>query len=124
MLLTEEQQKEGKAARVSCLLLGEILCAVLSVPLMIPSLELGEVNGHALVDSEGLTILIPLCSVECLMHVRWPSLSLKNEQKNGAFLVVSACGWFHTYPIFCIAGHQAETSKIKRAQNKSKSLSV
>lgn len=48
---------------------------------MIPGFQLGEFNGHALVDSEGLTILISFCCMECLNSVGWPSLSLKNEQK-------------------------------------------
>lgn len=101
-----------------------MLCVVLSIPLVIPGLQLGEVNGCVLVDSEGLTMLISLCCTEWLISVAWPSLSLKNEQKNGAFLVVSAPGWFYVYPVFCIAGHQLEISKIKAAQNESECLSV
>lgn len=63
-----------------------MLCVVLSIPLVIPGLQLGEVNGCALVDSEGLTMLISLCCSEWLISVAWTSLSLKNEQKMGPFL--------------------------------------
>lgn len=96
-------------------------CSVFFAPLIVPGLQLREVSGHVRVDSEGLTMLIPLCHTKCLISVGWLSLSLKYYQKWGL-----SCGkcWFHTYPIFCITGHQAETSKIKAAQNKSESLSV
>lgn len=49
---------------------------MLSTLLVIPGLQLGEANGRALVDSEGLTMLIPLCCTEWLISVGWLSLSL------------------------------------------------
>lgn len=69
-----------------------MLCLVLSTPLMIPGLQLGEVNGCALVDSEGLAMLISLCCTECLVSLTWPSLSLKNEQKKWG-LSCGKCSW-------------------------------
>lgn len=76
MLLTEEQQKarracQGKAAHFWP------WDALFFAPLIVPSLQLREVNGHALVDSEGLTMLIPLCHTKCLISVGCLSLSLK-----------------------------------------------
>lgn len=46
-------------------------------PLIVPGLQLREVSRHALVDSEGLAMLMPLCHTKCLIPVGWFNLSLK-----------------------------------------------